>query len=54
MYTQLSLELKYNFMGLGGGTGYTNEVLSEQVILHWNGKRKPWNADGLYKNFYYQ
>jgi lipopolysaccharide biosynthesis glycosyltransferase len=47
------LALKYNFMGLGGGTGYTHDVLSEQVILHWNGKRKPWSPDGLYKNYYY-
>jgi lipopolysaccharide biosynthesis glycosyltransferase len=48
------IDLKYNFMGLGGGTGYTDELLSKQTILHWNGKRKPWNTDGLYKNFYYK
>lgn len=47
------LDLKFNFMGLGGGTGYSDEELSKQVILHWNGKRKPWNPDGLYKHFYY-
>lgn len=46
------LDLKYNFMGLGGGTGFSTEELDNAVILHWNGKRKPWADDGLYKDYY--
>lgn len=48
------LDFKYNFMGLGGTEGIPSTELDSAVILHWNGKRKPWNQDGLYKDRYYR
>lgn len=47
-----SLDTKFNVMGLGG-KGVPQEELDNGVILHWNGKRKPWNSDGAYKEIYY-
>ena len=46
------LHLKYNYMGLGWETHHTDEAISQAVILHWNGGRKPWLEDGYYRKYY--
>jgi len=44
----------YNFMGLGFYTDLQEQDLNNASILHWNGTRKPWADNGLYKNRYYK
>ncbi len=48
------IDNEYNFMGLGNTPNIANEDLDNAVILHWNGKQKPWTEDGLYKDRYYK
>lgn len=42
----------YNTCNLGWIEGIAKDVLDKGVILHWNGTRKPWKSDGLYKSYY--
>lgn len=30
----------------------TREGADQGYILHWNGEKKPWKSDGLYKQFW--
>ena len=42
----------YNTCNLGWIEGISKDILDKGVILHWNGTRKPWSSDGLYKSYY--
>lgn len=47
------LGFEYNVTGLGYKKDYDQETLKTAVILHWSGPRKPWELDGLYKEWYF-
>lgn len=46
------LDASWNVTGLGFREGMDPRVLAKARILHWNGGRKPWHADGLYREFW--
>jgi len=39
----------WNYGDLGWRTNIKKEKLKTKKVLHWNGNKKPWNSDGLYK-----
>ena len=47
-----TIESKYNTCDLGGNPNINKRLIDNAVILHWNGVRKPWKSDGLYKEYY--
>lgn len=48
----VEIDAIYNTRGLGNCETITKDILEKAVILHWNGDRKPWLANGLYKSYY--
>ncbi|CAJ1440239.1 unnamed protein product [Effrenium voratum] len=40
---------EWNYGDLGWRTNLAQAKLQSKKILHWNGNRKPWTSDGLYK-----
>eukprot|EP00927_Polykrikos_kofoidii_P074172 TRINITY_DN70144_c0_g1_i1.p1 TRINITY_DN70144_c0_g1~~TRINITY_DN70144_c0_g1_i1.p1 ORF type:complete len:928 (+),score=124.59 TRINITY_DN70144_c0_g1_i1:142-2784(+) len=46
------LDPRLNFEGLGWKDSFKMEHVASAVVLHWNGKRKPWLADGLYSDIW--
>lgn len=48
-YTQ-PIDAKWNLLQLGWNQALQSEKLKEANILHWNGQKKPWKPDGLYKD----
>lgn len=44
----------WNLMGLAGDPYIDPTTISKALILHWNGRRKPWLDAGLYKDLYFQ
>mmetsp|Transcript_38911 Transcript_38911/g.70184 ORF Transcript_38911/g.70184 Transcript_38911/m.70184 type:complete len:827 (-) Transcript_38911:39-2519(-) len=42
----------WNYDGLGWRKDIKKEKLKTKKVLHWNGNRKPWNSDGLYKDIW--
>jgi lipopolysaccharide biosynthesis glycosyltransferase len=42
----------WNVQPLGWYDDISDETLQNGKILHWAGKRKPWLADGLYKEYW--
>ena len=47
-----SLDHAFNWAGLGYMHDIPPKLLDEATILHWNGGRKPWMEDGLYRSRY--
>eukprot|EP00854_Cymbomonas_tetramitiformis_P008158 gene8158-9690_t len=47
-YTQ-PIDAKWNLLQLGWNQALQSEKLKEAKILHWNGQKKPWKPEGLYK-----
>ena len=45
------IDSRWNTLGLGGNTRLRRKYLNNGKILHWNGARKWWNKDGLYKHY---
>ena len=39
----------WNFGELGWRLGIQSKLIRSMGILHWNGPKKPWTGDGLYK-----
>lgn len=48
----IELDTSYNCMGLGWQESIPKEEIEKATILHWNGNKKPWLAEGLYKEYY--
>ncbi|KAK3252283.1 hypothetical protein CYMTET_38413 [Cymbomonas tetramitiformis] len=48
-YTQ-PIDAKWNLLQLGWNQALQSEKLKEAKILHWNGQKKPWKPEGLYKD----
>eukprot|EP00240_Pyramimonas_obovata_P001693 CAMPEP_0118948024 /NCGR_PEP_ID=MMETSP1169-20130426/47128_1 /TAXON_ID=36882 /ORGANISM="Pyramimonas obovata, Strain CCMP722" /LENGTH=474 /DNA_ID=CAMNT_0006894365 /DNA_START=308 /DNA_END=1732 /DNA_ORIENTATION=- len=46
------VDAKWNMGQLGWDDNLKQEDIASSHILHWNGQRKPWNPDGLYKHFW--
>ncbi len=46
------MPIGYNFTGLGWRKDLKKKDIEKATILHWNGRRKPWCEDGLYKEYY--
>jgi lipopolysaccharide biosynthesis glycosyltransferase len=46
------LPAEWNVRPLGNHATIPQETLRAAKILHWAGKRKPWTADGLYKEYW--
>merc|ERR1712203_27078 len=46
------LDAAWNTLDLGWRTTLKESVLTSAPVLHWNGLRKPWLDDGLYKHFW--
>ena len=44
------IDKEWNFCDLGYRQDMNSTILREQGILHWNGARKPWRSDGLYRD----
>ncbi len=42
----------YNFCNLGWMENIPKDYIEAATILHWNGPRKPWKSEGLYKEYY--
>jgi lipopolysaccharide biosynthesis glycosyltransferase len=43
------IDIKYNTQGLGHRLNLSKAIIENSVILHWNGPKKPWLRNGLYK-----
>jgi len=48
----VELPLQWNSTGLGGNPRLEKKYLDAAKILHWNGARKPWLNNGLYKQLW--
>mmetsp|Transcript_25958 Transcript_25958/g.49063 ORF Transcript_25958/g.49063 Transcript_25958/m.49063 type:complete len:260 (-) Transcript_25958:31-810(-) len=46
------VDSKWNMGQLGWDEHLSLDELREAYILHWNGQRKPWKSDGLFKQFW--
>lgn len=46
------LPAEWNVRPLGYREDFPEETLRDAKILHWAGERKPWKADGLYKEYW--
>mgnify|MGYP001099741684 FL=1 len=44
---------KFNTTGLGHLSNLSESELNRACVLHWNGPRKPWQPEGLYREYYY-
>jgi len=44
------IDKEWNFCDLGYRQDMNSTSLRRQGILHWNGARKPWRSDGLYRD----
>jgi lipopolysaccharide biosynthesis glycosyltransferase len=44
---------KFNTTGLGHLSNLSESELNRARVLHWNGPRKPWQPEGLYRKYYY-
>ncbi|EDQ89898.1 uncharacterized protein MONBRDRAFT_2764, partial [Monosiga brevicollis MX1] len=43
------LDVRFNLDGLGYRTDVSTEALDGAYVLHWSGRRKPWQHDALYR-----
>lgn len=48
----VTFEAEWNAADLGWRTGMSPSQLKLKKILHWNGPKKPWKKDGLYKQLW--
>jgi alpha-1,4-galacturonosyltransferase len=48
------IDRRWHVFGLGNDRNISTEMLKNAYILHWNGKHKPWEQDGLWKSLWYQ
>jgi lipopolysaccharide biosynthesis glycosyltransferase len=46
------IPFKFNFTQLGWNPHIPTNHIAKACILHWSGPRKPWNENGLYKDWY--
>lgn len=46
------LDPRWNVVGLGGNPKIPAETLKNGYVLHWNGKLKPWDKGGLYRDLW--
>lgn len=47
-----NLPTKWHVQHLGYETSIDKTMLNDACLLHWNGHKKPWKNDGLYKEFW--
>ena len=48
----VKIDRKWNILGLGYIDDIKSKVLNEGKLLHWNGIRKPWLENGLYRDYW--
>lgn len=48
------LPIIYNTTGLGYVKAIKKQIIDDAIILHWNGPKKPWLHNGMYKDLYYE